>query len=233
MTTGVIWRIGIPGFHELDQHLEAPLLPGVRIMVFASCSFLSFSPFFSCFASFLFLLFNSSCLLLLLLLLLLFPPFFLIFAQHRFYGRCCVCCFFLCFCSYVLFGRIAFSCACCLRTPRRFVLQLLCFICCQPPCCQICRSIHTLCSAFAYYVLMLGRGLRLGGLVWCLILCLVKVIPYCINLFFSWHLVLLNVHSGGVWEIVVLVFLFRVVPLPDVCFSFFLWKMVLFRGALI
>jgi hypothetical protein len=28
-----IWRFGIPGFHELDQHLEAPLLPGVRIMV--------------------------------------------------------------------------------------------------------------------------------------------------------------------------------------------------------
>ena len=64
------------------------------------------------------------------------------------------------------------------------MLQLLCFICCLPPCCQICRSIHTLCSAFAYYVLMLGRGLRLGDLVWCLILCLVKVIPYCINLFF-------------------------------------------------
>lgn len=55
-------------------------------MVFASCSFLSFSPFFSCFASFLFLLFNASCLLLLLLLLLLFSPFFLILAQHRFMG---------------------------------------------------------------------------------------------------------------------------------------------------
>ena len=59
MTTGGIWRIGIPGFHELDQHLEAPLLPGVRIMVtlvFASCSFLSFPPVLLYFFFFLILL---------------------------------------------------------------------------------------------------------------------------------------------------------------------------------
>lgn len=49
-----IWRFGIPGFHELDQHLEAPLLPGVRIMVtLAFCVLfllLMFSSYYSFFS---------------------------------------------------------------------------------------------------------------------------------------------------------------------------------------
>lgn len=99
MTTGGIWRIGIPGFHELDQHLEAPLLPGVRVMVtlvFASCYFLSF-PLVLLLFLLLFFFLNSSCLL--LLLLLLFPPPFILLAQHRFMGAVVFVDFM--FCSHV------------------------------------------------------------------------------------------------------------------------------------
>ena len=176
MTTGGIWRIGIPGFHELDQHLEAPLLPGVRIMVtlvFASCSFLFFSP---CFALFL-LLFNSSCLL--LLLLLLFPPLFYLHSI----GLWALLCLLLS-CFVLMFGRIAFSCACCLRSPRRFVAVALLYLLPTPLLSDL--SFHSY-PVFCLCLLCLDAWSRSPPWWPCLtldFLCLVKVIPYCINLFF-------------------------------------------------
>lgn len=119
MTTGGIWRIGIPGFHELDQHLEAPLLPGVRVMVtlvFASCYFLSFP------------------LVLLLFLLLFFFKILLAYYYYYYYYShpplfylhsiglwALLCLLILCF--VLMFGRIAFSCACCFEKPTK--------ICCR------------------------------------------------------------------------------------------------------
>lgn len=67
---GYLAHIGIPDFHELDQHLEALLLRGVRIMVVLT--FLLLLRFFlSLFVLFISLLFNSYS-----PLLLLFPLFF-------------------------------------------------------------------------------------------------------------------------------------------------------------
>lgn len=161
MTTGGIWRIGIPGFHELDQHLEAPLLPGVRVMVtlvFASCYFLSFP-------------------LVLLLFLLLF--FFLILLAYYYYyyyyshpplfylhsiGLWALLCLLI-LCFVLMFGRIAFSCACCLRSPRRFVAVALLYLLPTPLLSDL--------SFYSYPVFCLcllcldasSRSLCLGGLV--------------------------------------------------------------------
>lgn len=76
---GYLAHTGIPDFHELDQHLEALLLRGVRITVaLAFLLLFRFSPLLLLFIS---LLFNSSS-----TLLLLFPFFLFILAQHRITG---------------------------------------------------------------------------------------------------------------------------------------------------
>lgn len=133
---GYLAHIGIPDFHELDQHLEALLLRGVRIMVVLT--FLLLLRFFlSLFVLFISLLFNSYS-----PLLLLFPLFFFFFLYSHSMGLGgAVVLVPLCF--VLMFGWLAFSCACYLRSLPG-ICCCICLICCLLPCYRI-RIIHTLC----------------------------------------------------------------------------------------
>lgn len=133
-----IWRIGIPGFHELDQHLEAPLLPGVRIMVTLTLCFLLLASY-----AFFLLPFFS----LIIYHYAYYSPLILLFLYLHSIGLWALLSLFSC--SVLMFGRIAFSCACCLRSLRGFVLQYLLDVLPYPVCCRIRRTIHTPCFCFA------------------------------------------------------------------------------------